>query len=195
MVQDQKHKLSCAECRRGFNAINRVRGGNEVANTRTVYQVGVDRQRHHDELIFGERGASGSSEDISFSYSRNDDETNAHLNSLSQIQFYILFEIGEFSAEELLGGGRLRRLVSSYPMTRRDDIHFQSEDTGRDYGDRRITIKRRCQQRYWWKVYLDCKKPWMKPLYRNNWGLKATKNSRAETYRWQFLHFSELSTR
>jgi hypothetical protein len=59
---------------------------------------------------------------------------------LSQIQFYILPgpllpEIGAFTAEELLGGGRLRRLVSNHPMTRRDDAHFQSEDAGHDYND------------------------------------------------------------
>ena len=89
---------------------------------------------------------------MSFLYRWNDDETNAHLNLLSQIQFKSYLAHNYLKSTHLVrkspGGGRLRRLVSSHPMTRRDHAHFQSENAGRDYDNRIISVERGYQQRY-----------------------------------------------
>ena len=61
---------------------------------------------------------------ISVRYRWRDDERNAylypfHFDTLPSAQAH---ELSEFSAEELLGGQELTRLVSRRPMTRGDDI-------------------------------------------------------------------------
>ena len=61
---------------------------------------------------------------ISVRYRWKDDERNAylypfHFDILPSAQSH---ELGEFSAEELLEGQELTRLVTHRPMTRGDDI-------------------------------------------------------------------------